>query len=720
MRSGQSVYLFLLSYLALARLLCAVETDLPDKITRKTKGAVGAIVVSLAIAVQVWVGEASTVHFLSRKDDLVPEAGVYTVSFFDDDWHVGGWHNDTVSRAAQWLHDNAPADANVMVNWEWSTPLYFYLGGQQPLRDIPYVDSYGDYELTQPPHVLFLWPLMGRTQPGTRLDAMLEERFLNAVQEQMIDYVVVTRRTNFLALYLCANPGFEQVASFDRGAVKIFKVIDVTPLPEFPTHIEPRTITLLEQTRQTDLSGYTALVQDFFVQALGWTEAQVDALLRGELSFATVESNRIYCCYDVMEYVDLAQMYLERGKTQEAIEQYEEAIRLDPCCLAPHEGLGDTYLMQGRVDEAVGEYEKAIDFAPGTADYHSELGFLLYSRGLNEKAIEEYLKAIDLDSYSWLVYLRLGVAYRAEGRLEGALEAYERAIKLKPDYITAHVGIGQVYEAQEEWEQAIAVYTKAIHLGPDSIEGYRARAWVYYKQGDYERSLNDWEVIELKPDDITAHVGIGQVYEAQEEWEKAIAAYTKAIHLGPDSIEGYQARARVYYKQGDYERSLSDWDKVIELKPDYITAHVGIGQVYEAQEEREKAIAAYQRAIEIDPKLLLPYVSLGNLYRDLGEVEAAIDAYERAVALRPDSVYTYIALGKLYEEQGRVEEAVAIYKKATNVQPDRYDPHVLLGKLYETQGNMKAAIEEYGIALELNPDNQGVRKRLEALQDMSK
>jgi len=628
--------------------------------------------------VQAWAGDSSAIGLLSPRDDVVPGTGVYAVGFLGDDWQVGGWHNDTVRQAAQWLRDNAPEDAEIMVNWEWHSSLYFYLGGLRRLKTVPLVTSYEGYESMKPPHVLFLWPFAGGSRPGYRLDAVLEDMFLAAVEEQGVDYIVVTPLTNFLSLYLCANPGFEQVASLGRGAVKIFRVIDATPLPEFPIHIEPRTITLLARTLQVDPASYVALAQDFFVQALGWTEAQVVALSHGQLSSATVEVNHVYYCYDVMEYSPLAQMYLEQGKVQEAIEQYQAAIRLDPDCPAPHEALGDVYLMQSKVAEAVGEYEKAISFMPGTVDYHLELGFMLHSRSVDEKAteraIEEYLKAIERAPDSPEGYTRLGAAYLAlgglyeeQGERELAIAAYQQAAETDPDLITPHLYLGKLYHEMGEVETAVAAYEQAIALHSDSAAAYVLLGGLYEDVGDVKKALRVYErAIIAVPDSQWAHLGLGRVHETMGLPDQAIEAYEQALALDPDNFEVYVRLIRVYSalaqdaKTAVADQTLNDaCIRALSVLPDNARVMGAVLSAYQAV-GRER----------FGPQLVADLIAeLAVLYESGGDVEDALTVYQQSVIALPDSPEAHLGLGVIYETLGRTEEAAAECKRALELNP---------------------------------------------------
>jgi len=64
----------------------------------------------------------------------------------------------------------------------------------------------------------------------------------------------------------------------------------------------------------------------------------------------------------------------KKRQTDDAIGQYQEAIRLNPGYIEAHNGLGNTLLKKGEIDEAIHQFQEAIRLKPGFADVHYNLG----------------------------------------------------------------------------------------------------------------------------------------------------------------------------------------------------------------------------------------------------------------------------------------------------------------------------------------------------------
>jgi tetratricopeptide (TPR) repeat protein len=86
----------------------------------------------------------------------------------------------------------------------------------------------------------------------------------------------------------------------------------------------------------------------------------------------------------------------KRGKTGDAIGQFQEAIRLKPDRADAHYNLGNALLNQGRTGEAIRQYQETIRLKPDDADVHINLGAALFNQGRTDEAISQFQEAIRL------------------------------------------------------------------------------------------------------------------------------------------------------------------------------------------------------------------------------------------------------------------------------------------------------------------------------------
>ncbi len=126
-------------------------------------------------------------------------------------------------------------------------------------------------------------------------------------------------------------------------------------------------------------------------------------------------------------------LYLE-GRLDEAIEQYEIALRLKPELVDAQMNLGVAYYKKGLLDKAIERYLIALKLEPGFAEAHNNLGLVLMDKSWNDKAIEHYKIALKLKPNFAEAHHNLGAAYGNKGMIDDAIREFEIALKLNPDH----------------------------------------------------------------------------------------------------------------------------------------------------------------------------------------------------------------------------------------------------------------------------------------------
>ncbi len=108
---------------------------------------------------------------------------------------------------------------------------------------------------------------------------------------------------------------------------------------------------------------------------------------------------------------EIGEAYLKLGKFKAAAEAYQQAIRLKPNYAEPYNSVGGVYMMLGENKEAINAYQKAIEIKPDFNKAYNNLGLVYQNTGQYEESIKALKKAISLDSQSPIAYYNLGITY---------------------------------------------------------------------------------------------------------------------------------------------------------------------------------------------------------------------------------------------------------------------------------------------------------------------
>jgi len=200
------------------------------------------------------------------------------------------------------------------------------------------------------------------------------------------------------------------------------------------------------------------------------------------------------------------------GRVQEAIPQYEQALRLKPDYSEAHNNLGVVLQRAGRIPEAIAHYEQALRFNPRYADPYYNLGIALERSGRTREAIACYEQALRLNPGFAEAHNNLGNALVRLGRVQEAFGHWDQALRLNPDFAEAHnnlgsalLGLGRVPEAIEQYEQALRI----------------------------------------KPDYARAHYNLATALERAGRVQEAIGQYEQALKFEPDFAEAQNRLARL-------------------------------------------------------------------------------------------------------------------------------------------------------------------------------
>ena len=127
-----------------------------------------------------------------------------------------------------------------------------------------------------------------------------------------------------------------------------------------------------------------------------------------------------------------------QGRILEAVGLYKKSIELFPTAEA-HTFLGWAYSFQGRYDDAIEECERAITIDPDFGNPYNDIGaYLIEKNKLNEAIpwLEKAIQAKRYDSYCFPHY-NLGRVYEQQGNWWRAYEAYHNALTCSPEYTLA-------------------------------------------------------------------------------------------------------------------------------------------------------------------------------------------------------------------------------------------------------------------------------------------
>jgi protein O-mannosyl-transferase len=133
-----------------------------------------------------------------------------------------------------------------------------------------------------------------------------------------------------------------------------------------------------------------------------------------------------------MAYNNLGIVQLEKGDLDDAIEKYEQSLRLNPDYPEAHYNLGSALLQKGQIEEAIAHSQKALQLQPNDPDAHVVLGNAFMAKRDVDGAIGQYTQALALRPEDSNAHYNLATVLREKGEFEQAAREYEKAREFEP------------------------------------------------------------------------------------------------------------------------------------------------------------------------------------------------------------------------------------------------------------------------------------------------
>jgi tetratricopeptide (TPR) repeat protein len=163
--------------------------------------------------------------------------------------------------------------------------------------------------------------------------------------------------------------------------------------------------------------------------------------------------------------VGLGYCLLESDKAQQALEQFDQAIRTDARNPNAYFGLAQAYNKLGMLPEEIQSYQALLTLEPNLAAARQNLGNALHASKAYQEAIEQYSLAIQLQPNNAGLYFNTGAAYKSLEQYDKAIGYFRKALELDPQNAAAHNALAISYYMLKQLDQAKTHAAAAKQLG---------------------------------------------------------------------------------------------------------------------------------------------------------------------------------------------------------------------------------------------------------------
>ncbi len=371
--------------------------------------------------------------------------------------------------------------------------------------------------------------------------------------------------------------------------------------------------------------------------------------------------------FNKQKVLSAAEKFVQQGKLQNAITEYEKVLKADAKDLTVMNTVGDLYAR-------LGNNEKAVECFKSVGDAYASQGFTV-------KAIAMYKKLGKLKN-TLESTLRLAELYTQQGLFNDARAQY--------------LQVAEEFLRSGELEQAVRIFQKTLEMDPENVAMRTKLAEVYVR---LNKKPEAWKIFSAAAETLRSK---GQLEAAEEILQRMMT-------LDPNSSYALLMRGRNAFEAGDMASAVKHLEKVADLdsNPDGLRI---LMQAYLQTERLQDAgtLAAKLLSVHNDIASLLSYA---DALIAAGQFEEALKVYEqnceRLLAADSGKVLENLhsLIGHVRESTHSLETVLELLTKAGDT-THLTEVYELMAHASVQSGEMEKARDYYLKLTQLEPENQ--------------
>lgn len=213
---------------------------------------------------------------------------------------------------------------------------------------------------------------------------------------------------------------------------------------------------------------------------------------------------------------------------------WHATLAANPNCAVAHNHVGAALFEKGRVDEAIVHYQNALAILPRYELAHYHLGCALAEKGQTDDAIAHYRNALEIYPDFVDASFNLGTTLFEEGRVDDAIAEFRKALKMQPGWAKIHNNLASALLQNGRVDEAVTHYQNAIALQPDHASARNNLGWVALQTGGLDEAIAQFKTaLQIKPDYAQAHFNLGEALLRKGQQREAIAEFRAVLELQP-------------------------------------------------------------------------------------------------------------------------------------------------------------------------------------------
>jgi tetratricopeptide (TPR) repeat protein len=403
--------------------------------------------------------------------------------------------------------------------------------------------------------------------------------------------------------------------------------------------------------------------------------------------------------FNKQKVLNSAEKYVQQGKLQNAIAEYEKVLKNDAKDLTVANTVGDLY-------SRLGETDKATECFKTVGDAYAGQGFTVKAIAMYKKisklkpSLENVLKLAELYTQQGLFndaraqYLQVAEEFLKSGELENAVRIFQKILEMDPENTAMRVKLAEVYVRLGKKTEAWQIFSAAA-------ESMRSRGSLSGAEEVLQRMLT------LDPGNAYALLMQGKNMVESGDAGGAIAALQKIsdIDSNPD---GLRDLLKAYLLAGQLSDAGTVANKLLTVHNDLASISSFADALMQAG-QFENALQVYDqhadRLLAENSEKVLDnlHIVIGHVRENPGSLEKLLDLFQKAGETTHVSEVTEL-LAHASVQAGDLTRARDLYQKLATVEPQNplhmQNYQQVVGQIGGTSGDKVITAEEAAVLVD--------------------
>lgn len=232
-----------------------------------------------------------------------------------------------------------------------------------------------------------------------------------------------------------------------------------------------------------------------------------------------------------------------KGRSAEAMNFWQESLRLNPDFSPSLENMCRTYVREGKANIGLNTADTYVRQSPNNARHANVRMMVLLALGRHEDVIREAKALLKKDERDIRAMVNLGSAYQSLGKYELASDILGGVLNITdtPSVVAeVRYKLGLIHLAQDREPRAISEFERALAARPDFAEALNNLGLLYHKSRDFAGAARQFETaLSVYPGFVEAQLNLGNAYKGLGRYTDAETAFKRVMLMDARYPDAY-------------------------------------------------------------------------------------------------------------------------------------------------------------------------------------